>query len=69
MALETARKYAREYAPGSGVFPGHFEGANAGGFEERSSAFADPCALAHPFSYAPPEPPLRFPLTPSQPHD
>jgi len=33
MALETARKYARECAPGSGLSPGHFEGAKAGVFE------------------------------------
>jgi hypothetical protein len=33
MALETARKYAREYALRPGVLPGHFEGEKAGGFE------------------------------------
>jgi hypothetical protein len=26
MALQSARQYAREYAPGSGAFVGHFEG-------------------------------------------
>jgi hypothetical protein len=49
MALETARKYARECAPGSGEFPGQFEGANVGGSEEQSPPFMEPCTLAHPF--------------------
>jgi hypothetical protein len=50
MALQLARKYARECAPGSGVFPGQFGGASAGGFEQQSSAFTRPCALARPLS-------------------
>ena len=47
MARECARKYAREYALGSGVFLGHFEGGNWGGF--RWSAARDSAPLRpHP---------------------
>jgi hypothetical protein len=66
MALETARKYAREYAPGSGVFLGQLAGGKASGFERPIPSFMHACALAHPFSYAPPAAPQSFPLTPSQ---
>jgi hypothetical protein len=50
MALQLARKYAQEYARGSGVFRSHWEGGKEGGFEQPSSTFMRPCAIAHTIS-------------------
>ena len=66
MALQLARKYAREHACGSGVFPRRFPGRKLGAFEQVSSALLRPCALARPILHAAVEAPPNFPLTPSQ---
>jgi hypothetical protein len=49
MALQCARKHARECAPGSGAFPSYFQGANQGRFEAPFSRTLSSCALAQPF--------------------
>ena len=48
MALQCARKDAREQAPGSGVFSSYFQGENQGRLEAPLSRISSPCALAHP---------------------
>ena len=66
LALQLARKYAREHAHGSGAFPGQFVGVKLGGFEQDSSSASSPCALAHPILHAEAE---HLRISRSRPHN